>query len=82
MKVTNRFKGLDFTGRVPEELWTEVHYMYGRQWSTPSTRKRNAKKTKWLSEEALQRTLLTYIRICAFSIYWAAVFFPQCGYFE
>ena len=22
--VTNRFKGLDMIGRVPEELWTEV----------------------------------------------------------
>ena len=28
--------------------------MYRRQGSTPSPRKRNAKKTKWLSEEALQ----------------------------
>ena len=54
MKVRTRFEGLDLIDRVPEELWTEVHYMYGRQWSTPSTRKRNAKKTKWLSEEALQ----------------------------
>ena len=25
VKVTNRFKGLDLIGRVPEELWTEVH---------------------------------------------------------
>ena len=24
VEVTNRFKGLDLTGRVPEELWTEV----------------------------------------------------------
>ena len=24
MEVTNRFKGLDPTDRVPEELWTEV----------------------------------------------------------
>ena len=28
--------------------------LYRRQGSTPSPRKRNAKKTKWLSEEALQ----------------------------
>ena len=27
---------------------------YGRQGSRPSPRKRNAKKAKWLSEEALQ----------------------------
>ena len=25
MEVTNRFKDLDLIGRVPEELWTEVH---------------------------------------------------------
>ena len=25
VEVTNRFKGLDVTDRVPEELWTEVH---------------------------------------------------------
>ena len=24
-EVTNRFKGLDLTYRVPEELWIEVH---------------------------------------------------------
>ena len=24
VEVTNRFKGLDLLGRVPEELWTEV----------------------------------------------------------
>ena len=23
--MTNRFKGLDLTDRVPEELWMEVH---------------------------------------------------------
>ena len=28
--------------------------LYRRQWSRPSPRKRNAKKEKWLSEEALQ----------------------------
>ena len=25
MEMTNRFKGLDLTDRVPEELWMEVH---------------------------------------------------------
>ena len=24
VEVRNRFKGLDLTGRVPDELWTEV----------------------------------------------------------
>ena len=25
VEVRNRFKGLDLIGRVPDELWTEVH---------------------------------------------------------
>ena len=25
VEVRNRFKGLDLTGRVPEEIWMEVH---------------------------------------------------------
>ena len=29
--VTNRFKGLDLTDRVPEELWMEVQTLYRRQ---------------------------------------------------
>ena len=31
--------------------------LYRRQGSRPSPRKRNAKKEKWLSEEALQRAV-------------------------
>ena len=55
MEVRNRFKGLDLIERVPEELWTEVREtLYRRQESRPSPRKRNAKKAKWLSGEALQ----------------------------
>ena len=27
VEVRNRFKGLDLIGRVPDELWTEVHYI-------------------------------------------------------
>ena len=50
MEVRNRFKGIDLTDRVPEELWMEVHVQ--REGSRPSQRKRNAKKQN--SEEALQ----------------------------
>ena len=25
IEVTNRFKGLDLVGRIPEELWTNFH---------------------------------------------------------
>ena len=46
VEVTNRFTGLDLIDRVPEELWTEAVIK-----TIP--RKRNAKKAKWLSEEAL-----------------------------
>ena len=54
MEVRNRFKGLDLIDRVPDEQWIEVCDMYRRQGSRPSPGKRNAKKTKWLSKEALQ----------------------------
>ena len=53
----NRFKGLDLIDREPDELWTEVRDFYRRQGSRPSPWKRNAKKAKWLSEEALQITV-------------------------
>ena len=41
--LTNRFKGLYLTCRVPEKLWTEVHTLYRRLGSEPPLRKRNAK---------------------------------------
>ena len=44
VEVGNRFKGLDLTERVPEELWTEVCNIVREQWSRPSLRKRNAKR--------------------------------------
>ena len=52
--MRNRFKGLDLTDRVPDELWIELQDIVRIQGSRPSPRKRNAKKAKWLSEEALQ----------------------------
>ena len=52
--MRNRFKGLDLIDKVPDELWNEVHDIARRQGSRPSPWKRNAKKAKWLSEEALQ----------------------------
>ena len=53
--MTNRFKGLDLIDRGPEELWTEVRdIVQETRIKTPSSRKRNAKKAKWLSGEALQ----------------------------
>ena len=52
MEVTNRVKGLDLIDRVPEDLWTEVHYTGGGDKTIP--KKKKCKKAKWLSEEALQ----------------------------
>ena len=39
---------------VPEELWMEVHNTVQEAVIKTTSRKRNAKKAKWLSEEALQ----------------------------
>ena len=52
MEVTNRFKGLDLIERVPEELWTEVHDIGGRDQDHPQ--ENEMQKAKWLSTEALQ----------------------------
>ena len=53
-KVTNIFKGLDLTDRVPEELWTEVCDIVQETVIKTIPKKKKCKKTKWLSEEALQ----------------------------
>ena len=39
---------------MPEELWTEVHDIVHGVVIKIITKKRNRKKAKWLSEEALQ----------------------------
>jgi len=44
VEVTYRFKGLDLTDRVPEELWMEVCDIVRRQGSRQSQRKRNEKR--------------------------------------
>ena len=54
MEVRNRFKGLDLTDRVPDELWMEVrdNVQETRMKTIPMEKK--CKKAKWLSGEALQ----------------------------
>ena len=54
MEVRNRFKGLDLIDRVPDELWMEVRDIVQETGMKTNSRKKNAKKAKWLSEEALQ----------------------------
>ena len=52
--MTNRFKGLDLIDRVPEELWIEVQDIVQEAVIKTIPNKKKCKKTKWLSEEALQ----------------------------
>ena len=44
MEVTNRFKGLDLIGKVPEELWKEVHDIVQEAVVKNIPQKRNAKR--------------------------------------
>ena len=53
MEVRNRFKGLDLIEYLVNYGMKFVT-LYRRQGARPSPWKRNAKKPKWLSEEALQ----------------------------
>ena len=54
MEVTNKFKGLDLIGTVPEELWMEVREIVQEAMIKTIPKKKKCKKAKWLSEEALQ----------------------------
>ena len=54
MKVRNRFKELDLIDRVPDKLWTEVCDIVQEAVLKTIPKKNKCKKTKWLSEEALQ----------------------------
>ena len=54
MEVTNRFKGLDLTERVPGELRSEVHNIVQEVEIKTLPKKKKFKEAKWLSEEALK----------------------------
>ena len=54
VEVTNRFKGLDWIDRVPEELWTEVRDIVQDAVIKTIPKKQKCKKIKCLFEEALQ----------------------------
>ena len=49
-----RFKGLDLTDRVPDELWTEVRDTVQETGIKTISMEKKCKKEKWLSGEALQ----------------------------
>ena len=50
----NRFKDLDLTDEVPEELWLEVCNTVQQAVTKTTPKKNKCKKAKWLSEKALQ----------------------------
>ena len=54
VEVRNRFKGLDLTERVPDELWTEVRDIVQETGIKTIPMEKKCKKAKWLSGEALQ----------------------------
>ena len=54
MEVTNKFKGLNRIDKVPKEQWTEVCDIVQETLIKTISKKNKCKKTKWLSEEALQ----------------------------
>ena len=54
VEVRNRFKGLDLTDRVPNELWMEVHDIVQETGIKTIPKKKKCKKAKRLSEEALK----------------------------
>ena len=55
--MRNRFKGLDLIDRVPDELIMEVHGIVQETGIKTNPKKKKCTKTKWLSEEALQRAV-------------------------
>ena len=54
VEVRHRFKGLDLTDRVPDELWTEVRDIVQETGIKTIPMENKGKKAKWLSGEALQ----------------------------
>ena len=52
--MRNRFKGLDLTDRVPDELWNKVHDIVQKTGIKTIAMGKKCKKAKWLSGEALQ----------------------------
>ena len=52
--MRNRFKGLDLTDRVPDELWMEVCDIVQEIRIKAIPMEKKHKKAKWLSGEALQ----------------------------
>ena len=54
MEVRNRFKGLDLTHRVTDELWKEVYDIVQETGIKTIPIEKKCKRAKWLFAEALQ----------------------------
>ena len=54
VEMTNGFEGLDLIDKVPDELQTGVRNTVQETGIRTIPKKKECKKTKWLSEEALQ----------------------------
>ena len=54
VEVRIKFKGLDLIDRLPDELWMVVCDIVQEAGVKTIPKKKKCKKTKWLSEEALQ----------------------------
>ena len=54
MELRNRFKGLDLTDRVPDELWSEGRDIVQEIGIKTIRMEKKCKKAKWLSKEDLQ----------------------------
>ena len=50
VEVRNRFKGLNLTDRVPDELWKEVRDIVQETEIKTIPKKKKCKKAKWLSD--------------------------------
>ena len=57
VEVRNRFEGLEWIDRVPEELWREIHDIVQEAVIKTIPKKKKFKKAKWLSEKALQAAM-------------------------
>ena len=54
VEMRNRFKDLDLTDRVPDELWNEVRDIAQETGINIIPMENKCKKAKWLSGEALK----------------------------
>ena len=52
--MTNRLKGFELIGRVPEELWAEDCDIAQEAGVNIIAQEKKCKKAKWLSEEAFK----------------------------